>query len=502
MALGVMTACQSDSDFDSNDYLNDPRAVKVNASIGSLSSRANSHESGDKWAYNDKIHIRNTSPGAIVGKNAAEYRYDGNKWNPGDSYIVWTEGENSFEAYYPCDLGTNATHDSFELPANQSTPANLAQADWMTAETATMQTADNSISLNFRHRLARVTVKIKGYNSQYGTTLPRIGNPHFYFPDVDTDKAVTQSIYFDYVKGCIIKDVDGGGLHSFMVILPAGKYSSESTLMTLNVDGQTLKVKPTSYLVTTGLEAGNAYTVNLTVGKNTASISGITVLEWYEGWNENGTATVLPPKVEGNTVTLEYPGQLTAAALDEATADGNHSLTIAGDMSTGDFRILRTWFAEKSAENPSARYTLELPDVAELPAATSFIAKDGALNASPIAILKAPNLSVIGEHSLEGCNIDKELWFTKAGAIGYNYPGPSVFNSDYNISSNIKLYLNIDKKPGGAGSPSVWEKTINSKEWIYWGTSEEGDYIMLLKTCIRFVDEAGNITDWDGNAAD
>ena len=56
-------------------------------------------------------------------------------------------------------------------------------------------------------------------------------------------------------------------------------------------DGTSLTVKANVQQLTDGLESGKAYTFNVTVGKNGATINSVTVGDWgTDGWTESGTA--------------------------------------------------------------------------------------------------------------------------------------------------------------------------------------------------------------------
>lgn len=487
MALGALTACQSEDGPDNNDYLSDPNAVVVKAYMGKLESRGNVFGDGTEWTDGDAIHIENVTPGAVAGKNEAEYSYStDNGFVPGDKYIVWVDGENSFKAYYPCHSSVTASYESFTLPLGQNYNSYIGYADWMTAEATSEKTVDNSISLQFKHRLARVTVKITGYNNQFGTTLPNVSTPRFSVPGVDRDEAVT--VEDDAVVNGLTNYSSDNGKHSFIAILPAGKYSSDATLMTLKVGDQTLTVRPSSYLVNTGLQVGYAYTVNLTVGKNTASISGITVADWNEGWNKDGTAVEEGVKVEGSVITTTEPGLLTSDLLDKATSEGTE-LTIKGsELNKDDFKVLSGWLVEKYNEDATRKFSLILEDVTELP--RQAFSSDNPID--NLSTLKAPNVGKMGYASFFQIKIE-ELWLTKAGAMEVS----KSWYFDYSGYSTATTYLNADKRIGGTGLPTVevFEDVAGYAYWRYiWADVHTKD-----KNLWRFVDEAGNITDWDGN---
>ena len=182
----VLAGCQSEDDFISSDYANDPMAVHIRAGIEALQTRVNTTETGNAWDENDQISVANTSKGAVQGKDKAVYKYNGSTWEPeGADYMVWADDVNTFEAYYPVVEGKTDSYTQFELPTNQSsnTPgaANyIGRADYMTA--AASQSKSDALNLTFKHHLTKVTVKISGYGDQYETVKPTFQAPTFTVP--------------------------------------------------------------------------------------------------------------------------------------------------------------------------------------------------------------------------------------------------------------------------------------------------------------------------------
>ena len=92
----VLAGCQSEDDFISSDYANDPMAVHIRAGIEALQTRVNTAGTGNAWDENDQISVTNTSTGAVTGKDKAVYKYNGSTWVPeGTDYIVWSEDRKS-----------------------------------------------------------------------------------------------------------------------------------------------------------------------------------------------------------------------------------------------------------------------------------------------------------------------------------------------------------------------------------------------------------------------
>jgi len=294
----VLAGCQSEDDFISSDYANDPMAVHIRAGIEALQTRVNTTGTGNAWDENDQISVTNTSPEAITGKDKAVYKYNGSTWEPeGADYMVWADDVNTFEAYYPVVEGKTDSYTQFELPADQSssnpTETNyIGRADYMTA--AASQSKSDALNLTFKHHLTKVTVKISGYGNQYATQKPVFQAPTFTVPTATTTvdgKTLTVAGNGTTVTGLFSEDTSAEAKHSFTAVLLPAKYAADNTFVQLNIQGGTPLIVKANEQLTTGLESGKAYTFNVTVGKDGATINSVTVGDWgTDGWTESGTA--------------------------------------------------------------------------------------------------------------------------------------------------------------------------------------------------------------------
>ena len=306
----VLAGCQSEDDFISSDYANDPMAVHIRAGIEALQTRVNTTGTGNAWDENDQISVTNTSPEAITGKDKAVYKYNGSTWVPeGADYMVWADDVNTFEAYYPVVEGKTDSYTQFELPADQSssnpTETNyIGRADYMTA--AASQSKSDALNLTFKHHLTKVTVKISGYGDQYETVKPTFQAPTFTVPTTTTTvdgKTLTVAGNGTTVTGLFSEDTSAEAKHSFTAVLLPAKYAADNTFVQLNIQGGTPLIVKANEQLTTGLESGKAYTFNVTVGKNGATINSVTVGDWGTGgWTESGTAdTALSFSIQTST---------------------------------------------------------------------------------------------------------------------------------------------------------------------------------------------------------
>ena len=305
MAL-TFAACTQEEDFTPQ---TDGDAVKINATIGKLQTRVAYEDDGaTNFINGDEICVQNILRDT---KNVATYTFDGTTWTTTDA-LVWNGGtaESQFQAWYPA----TASFDKFTLPTDQNSIEELPAADWMTASTSAMvKPADKTINLAFEHKLAKVTVQITEFTSQFGDD-PRLMAATIYSL---SDEYVT-------VNGGI-KPVLGG--NAATAIVCPGKYAAGTNLMevTISDDGRQtfLNVPVNAFLTDTGLEAGKHYQFSLKVGKDAISITKVNVEPWTTKEIDGGMAEevlfVEVSTAEEFTAAIEDGGKI--KLMDNITLD-------------------------------------------------------------------------------------------------------------------------------------------------------------------------------------
>lgn len=305
MAL-TFAACTQEEDFTPQ---TDGDAVKINATIGRLQTRVAYEDDGaTNFINGDEICVQNILRDT---KNIATYTFYGSTWTTTDA-LVWNGGSamNQFQAWYPA----TASFDEFTLPTDQNSIEELPAADWMTASTSAMvKPANKTINLAFEHKLAKVTVQITDFTSQFGDE-PRLMAATIYSL---SDEYVT-------VNGGI-KPVLGG--NAATAIVCPGKYTPGSNLMevTISDDGRQtfLNVPVNAFLTDTGLEAGKHYKFSLKVGKDAISITKVNVEPWTTKEIDGGVAEEVPfeevSTAEEFTAAIEDGGKI--KLMDNITLD-------------------------------------------------------------------------------------------------------------------------------------------------------------------------------------
>ena len=305
MAL-TFAACTQEDDFTQQ---TDNDAVKINATIGKLQTRVAYEDDGaTNFINGDQICVQNI---LRETKNVATYTFDGTTWTTTDA-LVWNGGtaESQFQAWYPA----TASFDEFTLPTDQNSIEELPAADWMKASTSAMvKPADKTINLAFEHKLAKVTVQITEFTSQFGDD-PRLMAATIY------------SLSDEYVT------VNGGinpvlGGNAATAIVCPGRYAVDTNLMevTISDDGRQtfLNVPVNAFLTDTGLEAGKHYQFSLKVGKDAISITKVNVEPWTTKEIDGGMAEevlfVEVSTAEEFTAAIEDGGKI--KLMDNITLD-------------------------------------------------------------------------------------------------------------------------------------------------------------------------------------
>ncbi len=284
-------------------------------------------------------------------KSDAVYKYDGMKWEPVDnSYVVWDgTANNTFYGVYP----HTAEYDSFTIPTDQS--GGVKVADWMT-DSHTGSKSAGRVQFTFQHLLSKVTVNITKWNTEFNGT-EHITEPKLYSKGTNVTATYGNTAATVTSTGeitAIVPEISGT---SYTAIVAPAKYAITDKFMTFTVDSQQMTVLVNDNTVlTNGLESGNHYTFNLSVGKNAVEITEVTVNGWTEETISAGTAkecehnfvnaicTVCGTKAytydsSVNTYYVYYGAGLQPAVTEASasgTADSPATVKLMNDMTVGN----------------------------------------------------------------------------------------------------------------------------------------------------------------------
>ncbi|MCR4774125.1 MAG: fimbrillin family protein [Prevotella sp.] len=284
IAMALFTACQSD-DVGTNP-LHSGGVVGVKASIAPA-TRLNSNADGATWSAGDSIKLVRSND-----NRTGLFVYDGTSWAPdASSYLLWLDGENTYKAFYPATAtNPSTTPISFTVPANQTTEDSLNKADFMTASATLNQPTDNKVPLEFTHQMAKVTVKIIKYDENLGGSKPAFSTADIFHPTTITPSTgITISTGGETKVNCLVtRDETEDSLHTYTAIVAPGTYDDGDSL--ISIVGK-FKGATTGWTASLSspmtIEAGGAYSFDLSVGATTVKVVASTI----DAWTENDTAS-------------------------------------------------------------------------------------------------------------------------------------------------------------------------------------------------------------------
>lgn len=288
-ALLLVAACTKEDSGAA--FRSDPDAVRITAQVGDglsggfVTTRSNpvSEDAEEQKAFKsgDKVCV------TANGQKKVVYTYDGTAWNPeAGKYLKWTSRTMTFSACYPAADGVSATH--FTVPADQSDADKIAAADYITFSDPVTRGSNNGVTLAMTRKMVRIVVVPTTILNQFDgyevTDITVYGNRKGYSGGNLVNGDVAVKAY----------KLNG----KFYALLPPTTENANAVFIDVTVtkDGvsETLQAKGIP-----ATEAGNSYTVSLTVGKNVASVTEVSISEWGTTSTPiaNGEEAVLVPYI-------------------------------------------------------------------------------------------------------------------------------------------------------------------------------------------------------------
>ena len=273
--MGALASCQSDDDFT---VTRPDNAVSINFSVGSLQTTRSNPASSDPdearyFNLDDQVCVSTDGQDPVLFQCTNADQQTWTEAVPG-KFLLWTQNEMYFKAYYPATTGTSMT--AFNLPADQSTEAKIALADYMTRQQMFNKENGSEIQMQLERKMARVIVRISGFGSQYFDDQKTVSNVRIYSEAsgiADGNPTGSSTEIQPYAQG------DGGQGSTYTALVVPGYGDEGATFIQLtDGEGSTLRVKGIPEL-----EAGNSYTFHLVVGKNRIEVASVTVEDWTTG---------------------------------------------------------------------------------------------------------------------------------------------------------------------------------------------------------------------------
>ena len=271
-AAAVLTAACSQEDFTTS-YYDDPNAVQITAQVGEgevgggfVTRSTPAGETETAFNIGDRISVSTADQGPVV------YAFNSSAWNPENGkFLKWTSDQMTFTAYYPVADGVD--ENTFVVPTDQTEANKIATADYMTYSASVARAQDhNGVNLQMVRKMARIVIvpTLQNQFTGYEVTAVTVhGNTAGYSGGTTTTGDLAVNAY---------KHTDD----KFYALLSPTITDANSCFIdvTITKDDVSETLHARGIPATT---AGNSYTVNLTVGRNVANITGITINEWKSG---------------------------------------------------------------------------------------------------------------------------------------------------------------------------------------------------------------------------
>ena len=400
----LFISCEQVEDFSQE---TDADAVKVVASINNMQTRVAYEDDGaTNFINGDEICVQNI---LRETKNVATYTFDGITWTTTNA-LVWNGGtaESQFQAWYPA----TASFDKFTLPTDQNSIEELPAADWMTASTSAMvKPADKTINLAFEHKLAKITVQITEFLSQFGDD-PRLMAATIYSL---SDEYVT-------VNGGI-KPVLGG--NAATAIVCPGRYAVDTNLMevTISDDGRQtfLNVPVNAFLTNTGLEAGKHYKFSLKVGKDAISITKVNVEPWTTKEIDGDVAEEeVNPNIDATAMNTDELNAAVTRAL--AAGETDIRINLAEDADATMFSAITTALAAANIAEGSIDLTISgaktVPEYGFFDQGNYFANGEKNIAGEKLKSLTLTDVETIGKYAFSACTNLEDVNMPKVVTIG------------------------------------------------------------------------------------
>lgn len=335
--MGTFASCQNDDEAIVSD-IRPADVVKVNFSVGSLDGVTRSNPASNDL---DEARLFNQGDQIAVSANDQEAvvfqctNADQQTWAEAEAgkFLLWKQSEMTFKAYYPATTGTSMT--AFTLPADQSSVAKIALADYMTRQQTCNNESGTDIYLTLERKMARVIVRIAGFNDQYFDDEKTVSNVRIYSEASgieDGNPTGSSTEIQPYAQG------DGGQGSTYTALVVPGWGDSGARFIQLSDgEGSTLLVKGIPEL-----EAGNSYTFNLVVGKNRIEVASVTVQDWATGEILSGGQAQEQLSVKVTSITLNKTATTISAGQTETLSVSSVTPDDATDQTV-------TWSSDNEA---------------------------------------------------------------------------------------------------------------------------------------------------------
>ena len=269
----ALTACSQTEDMNLSLV---GREINASFLVGSVQTRVNTLDKGDKWENGDQIQVEVSTDTKVATTGLVTYDGEKQMWSNNSSFR-WLDSSERHKIVASTSLQEG--YGNFTLSDDQSTLQNLKKADLVNG--VYIGGPERVISIQMQHRMSMVTITYNIGTADYpGKDM---SEPEVY------SKSLKANFALDQEKGELAKLSPSGNpvwvkayMHDnkFSAIVVPGSYAAGEVFVKFKIGDDSFNVK---MRMSTEFEEGHLYTYELKVGKDKVELTQISVDD-LAGW--------------------------------------------------------------------------------------------------------------------------------------------------------------------------------------------------------------------------
>ena len=438
----------------------------------------------------DYVDATTPAPLQISGNRANNevVSFDGATWSPARP-IYWGDGKADVYAYYPYIAEVEDVDDqAFSVATDQSVGGGYEASDLLWAKAAGVQQSGGAVSLQMKHAMSRLVVKIVA-GEEYVGSLPADATVHLHSTVTDAR--------FSLANGSVVKDPYGAARSIKMRNLGIRNFAEGKAvvyeaivvpqMLETSVPLLEINSKSVSYLLEDAFnfKPGTSYTYTATLNTSTTSIKVEIGCE-LEDWNNIGGGSDSGEGGEGGSSEggIDISGYTNLSAEGTANcylvkAAGNYKFKAVqgnSDVSVGNVKKVDVLWETFGTD--------VMPNVGDLISEAFY--QDGYICFSTPATFKNGNASIAARNSKDVILWSWHIWCSEEGWNDHVYANNAGILMDRNLGATsatpgevgaFGLFYQFGRKDPFLGSGTLtgelaastgtWPIINNTQPWIY-----------------------------------
>ena len=437
-ALALMFSSCQQSDMISDDA-NKPMLFSIVTPGGHTRVADGAFEAQDKVGVYVTDYINDSTPAPLqISGNRANNEtmtFDGSAW-AAERPIYWGEGKSDVYAYYPYLEVEDINKQPFSVATDQSEEGAYEASDFLWAKTEGVAKSDGAVSLQMKHSMSRLVVKIMA-GEEYIGSLPSDATAHLHSTVTDAQLSLA--------NGSVVKDPYGGAHSIKMRNLGIRNFAEGQAvvyeaivvpqMLETSVPLLEINSKSVSYLLEDmfNFKPGVSYTYTAVLNTSTTSIKVEIGCE-IEDWNNIGGS-----EGEGGSGSEGDDDGIDLSAYTDLSAEGTANCYMISAAGKYKFKAVQgnsdvTVGNVKKTEVLWETFGTDvMPNVGDLVAEVGY--KNGYVYFSTPETFANGNASIAVRNSKDVILWSWHIWCTEEGWIDHVYANNAGTMMDRNLGA-------------------------------------------------------------------